>query len=129
MKQLNIEWRHYENEGLTCDRCSATGKTLHEAVQELRHELAGQDIRIDLKETILSESMIAESNMILINGVALEEILDTASTSSSDCPSCACLTGKKSSCRTVVYEGASHEEIPAELIRTAIFQVLRVRET
>lgn len=128
MKKLNIEWRHYEKEDQTCDRCSATGKTLHEVVQDLRDELAGQAILIELSETILSESEIGESNMILINAVALEDILDSASTSSSDCPSCACLTGKKTSCRTVVHEGTSYEKIPEELIRNAVFRVLQLPE-
>ncbi|HEY6007318.1 MAG TPA: DUF2703 domain-containing protein [Geobacteraceae bacterium] len=30
MKELTIEWRHYDREGATCLRCSITGKTLQE---------------------------------------------------------------------------------------------------
>jgi hypothetical protein len=129
VKQLNIEWRHYVNGGQTCDRCSATGKTLHNVVQKLQLELAGQDVVIVLTEIFLNESRIDESNRILINGVALEDILDTASTSSSDCPSCSCLTGKETSCRTVVHEGTSYEEIPEALIRNVVFQALHIQQT
>lgn len=129
MKQLNIEWRHYQNEGLTCDRCSATGKTLQDVVQNLQLELAGQGILIILTEIFLNESRIDESNSILINGLALEDILNTTSTSSSDCPSCSCLTGKETSCRTVVHEGTSYEEIPEELIRKAVFTVLQIQQS
>jgi Domain of unknown function (DUF2703) len=128
MKQLDIECKHYENEGLTCDRCSETGKTLHDVVQKLQLELAGQDVVIILTEVFLNESRIDESNRILINGIALEDILDTTTTSS-DCPSCSCLTGKETSCRTVVHEGTSYEEIPEELIRKTVFQVLQLTQT
>lgn len=129
MRQLNIEWKHYEKEGKTCDRCSATGRNIHEVIQDLQQELSEQNVQITLQETVLPESRISESNMILINGKALEEILSSATTSSSNCPSCACMTGKETDCRTVVHDGTTHEEIPEELIRKAVFQVLDIKQT
>jgi len=128
MKQLHIEWKHYEKEGQSCERCSATGKTLYEVIQDLRQELGERNVQIDFTETVLSESGISESNTILINGQTLEEILQyTASTS--NCPSCSCLTGKETTCKTLVHDDATYEEIPEELIRTAVFQVLDNNQT
>jgi hypothetical protein len=40
------------------------------------------------------------------------------------CPSCTCLTGKETSCRTVEHEGVTYEEIPAELIRKAALKAI-----
>lgn len=28
MKNLTIEWRHYDKAGATCDRCATTGTTV-----------------------------------------------------------------------------------------------------
>jgi hypothetical protein len=123
MKELTIEWRHYEKEGATCLRCSATGKTLEEVVAELRAELAPRGIRITFTETKLTEGQIPESNMILFNGTPLEGLLAGAEASENPCASCACLTDRETSCRTVEYEGKTYEEIPEELIRKAVSKV------
>ena len=124
MKELAIEWRHYEKEGATCDRCAATGLSIREVVSELGKELAGQGVAVTFIETILPEELMAQSNMILFNGIPLEAVLDNAATDESHCPSCSCLTGSETSCRTVEYEGKTYEEIPGELIRKAAYQVL-----
>ncbi|HEX8961098.1 MAG TPA: DUF2703 domain-containing protein, partial [Geobacteraceae bacterium] len=62
MRELNIEWRHYEKAGATCLRCSATGKTLDEVIGELRDELSPQGIEITFIETKLNEEEIPQSN-------------------------------------------------------------------
>jgi len=126
MNNLNIEWRHYEKEGATCDRCAATGSSVKEVVSGLSRELAVKGITITFTETILPEEMMAESNMILFNGVPLETILDAASADENPCPSCSCLTGSETNCRTVRFEGKTYEEIPAELIRKAARKVLKL---
>jgi hypothetical protein len=124
MRELSIEWRHYEKEGATCLRCSATGKTLEEVVAELRAELAPRGIRITFTETQLTEGEIPLSNMILFNGVPLEELLIGAEVSENLCASCACLTGAETFCRTIEYEGKTYEEIPEELIRKAVYKII-----
>ena len=125
MRTLKIEWRHYQKEGATCLRCSATGKTLAEVVDELKIELAPSGIDVILRETALEADQLPQSNLILIDGVPLETLLSGARTSTSECASCACLTGATASCRTVEYAGKSYEEIPEELIRAAVLQVLK----
>ena len=127
MKELTIEWRHYEKEGATCDRCAATGTSVREVVFDLGKELAGRGITVRLTETILPEELMAQSNMILFNGVPMEAILDNAAADEDPCPSCSCLTGSETSCRTVEYQEKSYEEIPGELIRKAARKVLGLK--
>jgi len=124
MKELAIEWQHYENEGATCLRCSATGKTLEQVVAQLRQELAPQGVTIRFTETKLSEREIPSSNMILLNGTPLEKLLAGAEASENRCSSCGCLAGRETFCRTIEYQGKSYEEIPEELIRKAVRQAL-----
>lgn len=119
MKELVIEWRHYDKEGVTCDRCAATGSSVREVVAELSREFAGQGIAVRFLETKLPEEQMAQSNLVLFNGRPLESLLADAAAGENACSSCSCLTGSQTSCRTVVHEGTTYEEIPAELIRDA----------
>lgn len=124
MKELIIEWRHFEKEGATCLRCSKTGKTLEQLVAELRDELAAKGIRLTFTEKRLAEGELPQSNMILFNGIPLEELLAGLEVSENLCASCACLTDRETYCRTVEYEGKTYEEIPEELIRKAVYKVI-----
>lgn len=126
MGELLIEWRHYDKEGATCDRCSATGKSVREVVAGLSDELAGKGITLTFVETELPEDQMAQSNLVLFNGVPLEEVLDNASADENHCSSCSCLTGSETSCRTVEYEGSTYEEIPSELIRLAAYKAMEI---
>ena len=67
---------------------------------------------------------MAQSNLILFNGVPLEELLDGATADENACASCSCLTGSDTSCRTVQYGGSVYEDIPPELIRRAALKAL-----
>ncbi|MBT1075332.1 DUF2703 domain-containing protein [Geobacter grbiciae] len=127
MKDLTIEWRHYDKEGATCIRCSATGQSLEGVIAGLRDELSPQGVRIVFTETRLTEERISESNLILLNGIPLEELLAEAQASENTCQSCSCLTGAETSCRTIEFEGKTHEEIPADLIRAAAYKALGLR--
>lgn len=124
MKKLTIEWRHFDKEGATCDRCAATGTSVREVVSELRNEMAERGIEVILSEKLIPEELMAQSNMILFNGVALEDLLDDAAADKNSCPSCSCLTGAETNCRTVEYKGKTYEDIPGELIRRAAYKVL-----
>ena len=126
MRTLNIEWRHLDLDKGTCLRCSKTGKTLDQFVAELKKELKTKGIKIKFIETKLSEKEIQQSNMILINGSTLENILSGAKTSENYCSSCTCLTGNETYCRTIEYNGKTFEEIPEELIRKAVFKILNL---
>ena len=91
----------------------------------LTNELAGKGITVVFTETKLSEEQMAQSNLVLFNGIPLEDLLGTATSAENDCQSCSCLTGTATACRTVEYQGRSYEDIPAELIRQAAYAALQ----
>lgn len=128
MTELSIEWRHYVNAGATCDRCAATGASVRQVVSELTQELAALGVSVTFVETALHEEMMAQSNLILMNGVPLEAVLDNAAADENHCQSCSCLTGSDTSCRTIEYQGKTYEEIPPELIRQAAMKVLKLNQ-
>jgi hypothetical protein len=124
-KNLDIEWKHLDVAGRTCDRCSGTIEAVARVLDELQEEGALEGIAVKIRETPLDEERIEESNEVLIDGVPIESILPVR-VGTSSCPSCASLTGQESTCcRTVEYEGETHEQVPEELIRAAILKVLR----
>lgn len=114
--QLIIEWRHYDKQGATCSRCCGTGANLRSLVAEY----AALGVAIELQETLLPYERISESNLVLINGVPLEELLAGAETGESECVSCGCLAGQATSCRTVQHDGTVYEELTPELLRRGI---------
>lgn len=114
--KLRIEWRHYDKQGLTCSRCCGTGDNLRAVVAEY----GARGVVIELQETLLPYERISESNLVLINGVPLEDLLAGAETGESECASCGCLAGQATSCRTVEHDGTVYEELPLELIRKGI---------
>ena len=128
MKTMQIEWRHFDKAGETCDRCAATGISVKEVVAELATELTEREVSLNFTETLLSKEQMGESNLILIDGIPLEAVLDDAKADENHCQSCSCLTGAETNCRTVQYEGTSYEEIPAELIRRAIYKACGINE-
>ena len=119
MKTITIEWRHLDVDGDTCERCDNTGNEVKKAVASLNHECAPHGVSFTLQETRLTADALAESNAILINGQYLEALLPQAERSNSECCSCGDLVGESVECRTVEFNGQSHETIPAELIRDA----------
>ena len=124
MNMLEIEWRHFEQEGNTCVRCSETDAALQKAVDTLAEECrpCGWDIRF--KETKLTAERIAESNIILINGKPIEHILPNAALRETHCQSCGEMLGSASTCcRAIELDGAVYEGIPWHLIRQAVCAV------
>ena len=67
---------------------------------------------------------IAESNMILFNGVPLEDLIDEARVEMTPCASCSCITGTDASCRAIVCGEETYEEVPADLILKAAMKVV-----
>ncbi|MBK8182070.1 MAG: DUF2703 domain-containing protein [Candidatus Competibacteraceae bacterium] len=119
MKTLEIEWRHLDQDGRTCLRCADTLQSLEKVVSRLAAECAPRGVRIEYRETKLSLEQLAESNLILFNGIPLEAVLPNASASENECQSCGDLCGEPAVCRTVSVGGRTFEAIPAALIRQA----------
>jgi len=128
MKRISIEWKHFDKEGKTCARCSATRVNLAEAIEGLRDEFGAQGVEIAFKETKLSESRMDESNEIFIDGILLEKILPDTEAGMNACASCGDLIGGRDCCcRTITRKGDVFEEIPVELIREAILEKIKSR--
>ena len=128
MKTLHLEWRHLGLNKGTCLRCSKTGKSLEQVISELKNELKSKGVKITFIETKLSEQELQQSNMILINDKPIEQILSGAKVAENYCSSCSCLTGNETYCRTIQYNGNTYEEIPEEMIRTAVYKILKVNK-
>ena len=123
MKTLKIEWKHLDVAGDTCDRCYDTGENLVQEIKRLNRSLQPQGIKVELVETKLDDTQIPQSNIILFNGVPIEDILNIQ-VSENYCDSCSTLLETETYCRTVTYEGNEYEDIPAKAIRHAALKIL-----
>lgn len=127
MKTLKIEWKHLDVAGETCDRCYDTGENLAQEVKRLKRALQPKGIEVEYTETKLDGTQIPQSNVILFNGVPIEEILDIK-VSENFCGSCTDLLGTDTYCRTITFEGNEYEDIPAKAIRQAAHKILGIEE-
>ncbi len=124
MKRLEIEWRHLDKEGRTCERCADTGEEVRSACETLAAELQPGGWEVVLKETLLTGDKISQSNSILINGIPIEELLPNARKGENCCVSCGELIGGTIMCRTIERGGRTFERIPASLIRKAAYHLI-----
>ena len=124
MISIEIEWKHLELDNKTCIRCSKTGKTLKQLIVELNDEYHSDNVFISFVETILSKDQIDESNIILINGKPLEDILSDTKAGKNYCSSCSCLTNDDAYCRTIESNGKVYEDVPEEFIREAVHKII-----
>jgi hypothetical protein len=76
MKKLIVEWKHLDVEGETCERCYDTGENLTQEVKRLNRTLQPQGIEVEMTETRLDDTEIPQSNIIIFNGVSIEDILN-----------------------------------------------------
>jgi hypothetical protein len=125
IKRLEIEWKHFAVGDATCERCGNTGDALHTAVEELRHEFAPAGVKINLTETLLDKTRIAESNEIRMNGMLIEDLL-AAGVVTTDCPSCGTLAGESTCCRAIEVDNEWYETIPLEMSKKAAYLALGV---
>jgi hypothetical protein len=73
---------------------------------------------------LLTADEIPESNIILLNGVPIEEILPETRKVENCCTACGELLGAPTLCRAIVHDGETHDAIPASLIREAVYQFI-----
>lgn len=120
---LEIEWRHLELGGITCDRCTDTGTNLRKVIEQLRGGHLLDTVDLGFKETILSPDQIDRSNAVLINGIPVERILE-ADVTFTECSCCSDLIGEPACCRAVTTGQDIFEAIPEEMLRAAILKIL-----
>ncbi len=99
-KRLEIEWKHFAVRDATCEWCNKTGDALRVVTDELKEVFAPTGVKINLTETLLDLTRIAESNEIRMNGSLLED-LHLAGVVSTNCPSCGTLSGESTCCRAI----------------------------
>lgn len=121
MTKVIIEWKHFDKNGSTCDRCSNTGKNLQEAIKDLQKEFD-----IEFKEIKLTEDRMSESNQIIINGKLIEDLIPDTKVGQNFCSSCTDLTDNPSDChcRTINQGETVFEDIPTDLIKKAIQNII-----
>ena len=124
-KRLELEWKHFAVGDATCERCGKTGDALLAVVEELRKEFTPVGVKINLTETLLDKTRIAESNEIRMNGALLENLL-AAGVVSTDCPSCGTLAGESTCCRAIEIGDERYEDVPAWAIKKAAYRALGV---
>jgi hypothetical protein len=71
----------------------------------------------------LTNDNINDSNKILLNGIAIEDLL-CIQVKENYCESCSSLTGSETYCRTIIYNGDEYEDIPVEAFREAVLKVV-----
>jgi len=116
MKRLEIEWRHLDDGGKTCDRCADTGEMVRAAYADLAKALEPKGWQVALTETLLTGQDIPESNRIYLNGIAIEDLLPGTCKSQNCCDSCGEILGAPTLCRTLERDGQIFETIPAAMI-------------
>ena len=124
MKPLNIEWRRLVSDSTTCLRCGETGRTLDSVVADLKLELAPRGVEVSYNEVALGPERLEESNIVLFNGVPIEEVLPDLKVTYTSCQSCCGMVGKAVDCRAVVYRGKTYDEVPEAAIREAAFKAV-----
>ena len=127
MKKLLIEWMHIDFEGETCERCWNTGQTLKTEVELLNTELNSKGFEVKYIETKIDNTQISQSNIILFNGIPIEQVLNIT-VSKNYCESCTDLIGLESYCRIINFNDKEYEDIPAEAIRKASYLSLGLSE-
>ena len=127
MDRLEIEWCHLDKDGKTCDRCSDTGETVRAAYGDLVKELEPKGWEVKLKETLLTDQDIPESNSICFNGVAIEKLLPDTRKSENCCASCGEILGSPIMCRTLERNGQTFEAIPAAMILEAAYKFIETQ--
>jgi hypothetical protein len=116
MKSLVVEWqRLLDEQQKTCPRCSSTEQEVEKAVSSLKEELAPFDIDVTLRKSAIDPESFKrdalQSNKITIGGKALENWLAATTGQSKCCDACG-----DADCRTIEYDGQTHEAVPADLI-------------
>jgi hypothetical protein len=124
MKPLNIEWRRLVADSATCLRCGETGRTLDSVVADLKQKLVQHGVEVSYSEVALGPDRLKESNMVLFNGVPIEEVLPDLKVTYTACQSCCGMVGEAVECRAVEYRGRTYDEVPEAAIREAAFKAV-----
>lgn len=116
---LDLEWKHFEQDAATCERCGTTGANLGSLIVHLARCCPPPALQIRFRETRLTAERLGESNTVLFNGRPLEELIPRAGVTTTECSSCSALTGRAVVCRAIDAQGKQHEALPMTLLWSA----------
>jgi hypothetical protein len=122
-KSLEIQWKHLDIDGKTCDRCGDTGTALQRLIKKLQ-TCCGDRLRIKFREVRLTGRRIRESNAVTFNGIRIEDLLPGASSSENHCGSCSRLVKARVSCRTIKTPQKQHDSLSFSLLWQAAMAAL-----
>lgn len=123
---LTIEWKHIGKDVTsTCERCSLTGGAILDVLEDLQPYFRQKNIIARFQEIVLPDSLIDESNQVIIDGIPLEEYLSGAEVVQTPCCSCACIMGQdEAECRAIDYGGNRYEALTPDLLKRVIIGVM-----
>jgi hypothetical protein len=123
---LVIEWHHIGNDvSGTCDRCSRTGDAIRDVLEELQPYFREKKVTVRFRERVLPDSLIEQSNQVLLNGIPLEDYLAGSRVVQTPCCSCACITGQdEAECRAIEIGDDRYEALSAELLKQVIIGIV-----
>lgn len=121
MHSLEVEWRHEEGQKSPCYRCSDTGKTFFDLIDEIEPLLVSDGIEVERSETVVTGG---EGNHIYLNGRLLDDLLDAAGRSQSYCQSTKWLQVEQSRQAVREQDGTVCQQAPEILYRKAVLRSL-----
>jgi hypothetical protein len=121
MHSLEVEWRHEEGQKSPCYRCSDTGMTFFELLDEVEPLLISDGIEVTRSERLVPWG---EGNHIILNEKLLEGLLDDAGISQSYCQSTKWLHIEQSRQAVRDPDGTVWQQAPEILYRKAILRSL-----
>ncbi|MBI4244969.1 MAG: DUF2703 domain-containing protein, partial [Planctomycetes bacterium] len=111
-----------------CADCSKIGEAFKRITTDLAKEFGKQKIKVTLVETKLADEYSYLSNLILINGKAVELIIPGVKLSYTYCRLCSKSANKEIYYKTLEYRGTLFEGISLSLIRKAAFLTTGLNE-
>ncbi|HUU75345.1 MAG TPA: DUF2703 domain-containing protein [Methanoregulaceae archaeon] len=120
-KSLVVEWRHAEGEGEPCYRCSDTGHTFIDLLDEVIPLLESDGITVKQTERLVQAGT---RNRIYLNGRPLEELLDEAGRAQTYCHSTKWMMLEEARRAVIGPDGVACQEAPEILFRKSILKSL-----
>jgi hypothetical protein len=117
--RIVIELRHLDLGEMACGRCSDTGENLLNVISDLGGEHVLDDVELEVRNILLPPNRADESNIVLMNGIPLGEILDEK-IGSAGCGVCSDFCGEQD----LHYSRDILSAIPKEVLREAILRLL-----
>lgn len=125
---LHIEWRHCEDGWQRCDRCSATWSAITDLVGELARDVGHRGTKVTYRETFITPDRLDEANMVLFNGVPIEDLLPNATVSKSPEQVRCAPDGDQILARTIEVDGEAYEAVPKKLLREAAMLAIETND-